>query len=194
MQGIKCRQIELFLRKKTQIWIESPGRLWPQKENHRYMNSLQRLHLRPPDLWVLRPQEKTYLSLDFIFYHSCLRIAIEGIFTWLTQVYGMLQKQMPKKYFIKKIMAVVSCLCHLHNFWFVAKKSFSCAILQEGQVEPKGEWCSSSWEESWWNVTATASGGWRNHHNINLKIRPLLDVLPPQIIILNSYAKYIQST
>ena len=50
------------------------------------------------------------------FYHSQMRITIEGAFGWLTQVWGMLRKQMPKEYTLKKIMAVVSCLCRLHNF------------------------------------------------------------------------------
>ena len=50
------------------------------------------------------------------FYHSQLRITIEGAFAWLTQIWGMLRAQMPKNYSIKKIMAVVSCLCRLHNF------------------------------------------------------------------------------
>ena len=50
------------------------------------------------------------------FYHSQLRITIEGAFGWLTQIWGMLRKQMPRKYTLRKIMAVVSCLCRLHNF------------------------------------------------------------------------------
>ena len=40
---------------------------------------------------------------------SQLRITIEGAFGWLTQVWGMVRKQIPKAYTLKKIMAVVSC-------------------------------------------------------------------------------------
>ena len=50
------------------------------------------------------------------FYHSQLRITIEGAFGLLTQRWGFLRKQAPQQYTTKKTMAAVSCMCRIHNF------------------------------------------------------------------------------
>ena len=91
------------------------------------------------------------------FYHSQLRITIEGAFAWLTQVWGMLRKQMPKKYSIKKIMAIVSCLCRLHNFLIDDKKDHSPV---------------PSSEEDEWNLTVSGAVPLeRNHNGIMLPLQ-----------------------
>jgi hypothetical protein len=50
------------------------------------------------------------------FYHSQLRINIECAFGMLVARWGFLKKKTPEQYTVKKTVAVVSCLCKLHNF------------------------------------------------------------------------------
>ena len=91
------------------------------------------------------------------FYHSQLRITIEGAFAWLTQVWGMLRKQMPKNYSIKKIVAIVSCLCRLHNFLIDDKEDHSPV---------------PSSEEDEWNLAVSGAVPLeRNHNGIMLPLQ-----------------------
>lgn len=50
------------------------------------------------------------------FYHSQLRINIECAFGILVQRWGFLRMKAPINYTMKKVCAIVSCLCRLHNF------------------------------------------------------------------------------
>ena len=50
------------------------------------------------------------------FFHSQVRITVEGAFGLLTQRWGFLRKQAPKKYTISKTMAAVESMCRLHNY------------------------------------------------------------------------------
>ena len=52
------------------------------------------------------------------FYHSQLRIKIECAFGMLVRRFGYLQKKAPQKHTMTKVMAVVSCLCRIHN-WLI---------------------------------------------------------------------------
>jgi hypothetical protein len=50
------------------------------------------------------------------FFHSQLRINVECAFGMLVMRWGFLKKKAPERYTIKKTIAMVSCLCRLHNF------------------------------------------------------------------------------
>jgi hypothetical protein len=50
------------------------------------------------------------------FYHSQLRITVEGCFGIFTQRFGFLRKPAPKKYTVKKTMMAVSAMARLHNY------------------------------------------------------------------------------
>ncbi|KAL7532194.1 hypothetical protein ACHAXR_006360, partial [Thalassiosira sp. AJA248-18] len=50
------------------------------------------------------------------FYHSQLRITVEGTFGLLINRWGFLRKKAPQQYTVKKTMSAVSAMCRLHNF------------------------------------------------------------------------------
>eukprot|EP00553_Chaetoceros_curvisetus_P012112 CAMPEP_0204641546 /NCGR_PEP_ID=MMETSP0717-20131115/51193_1 /ASSEMBLY_ACC=CAM_ASM_000666 /TAXON_ID=230516 /ORGANISM="Chaetoceros curvisetus" /LENGTH=160 /DNA_ID=CAMNT_0051662219 /DNA_START=726 /DNA_END=1208 /DNA_ORIENTATION=+ len=53
---------------------------------------------------------------NYNFYHSQLRIRIECAFGILCQRFGFLRKKASKNHTMSKIIALVSCLCRIHNF------------------------------------------------------------------------------
>ena len=55
------------------------------------------------------------------FYHSQLRIRIECAFGILTQRFGFLRKRAPARHKMKKVMAIVSSLCPVHN-WLIDQR------------------------------------------------------------------------
>ena len=97
---------------------------------------------------------------NYNFFHSQIRIVIEGVFGWLTQRWGMLRKQMPKKFSITKIVSVVSCLCRLHNF-----------LIDENESVPR-----SHSEEDEWALTVGGAVPLAERNGVrNLPVR-LMDV------------------
>ena len=53
---------------------------------------------------------------NYNFYHSQVRIAIECAFGILLQRFALLRRKLPQQFTIQKTMALVSCLCRVHNF------------------------------------------------------------------------------
>ncbi len=52
----------------------------------------------------------------YTFYLSQLRIRIECAFGMLTQRWGFLRKQAAQQHTMTKVIAIMSCLCRIHNF------------------------------------------------------------------------------
>ncbi len=74
-------------------------------------------YINTPFMATPYPNIGTDMTKDaYNFFHSQLRITIEGAFGLLTQRWGYLRKQAPKKYTIKKNIAAVSAMCRIHNF------------------------------------------------------------------------------
>ena len=79
---------------------------------------------------------------DYNYYHSQLRITVEGSFGLLTQRWGFLRKQAPKQYTVKKTIAAVCCMCRLHNF-----------LIDAGDESPPASYS----EEDEWNLTVNGA-------------------------------------
>jgi DDE superfamily endonuclease len=56
------------------------------------------------------------LKDDFNFFHSQVRITVECCFGMLVGRWGLMRRAFPQAMSIKKITALASCLCRLHNF------------------------------------------------------------------------------
>jgi len=53
---------------------------------------------------------------NYNYFHSQLRICIECAFGMLVNRWGILRRAIPSQYTIHKVVALVTCLCRLHNF------------------------------------------------------------------------------
>ena len=60
---------------------------------------------------------------DFNFYHSQLRITVEGAFGMLVNRWGCLRKPMPVNFRVSRINKLVYALCKLHNFCIDSKET-----------------------------------------------------------------------
>ena len=58
---------------------------------------------------------------NYNFYHSNVRINIECAFGILVQRFGFLRKRAPMRFKMRKNIAVVACLCRIHN-WLIDKR------------------------------------------------------------------------
>ena len=61
------------------------------------------------------PEVDSYQD-HYNFYHSQLRICIECAFGMLVNRWGILRKTLSVHFSIHKVVALVSCLCRIHNF------------------------------------------------------------------------------
>ena len=55
---------------------------------------------------------------NYNFYHSQLRIKIECAFGILVQRFGYLRKKAAQRHPMTKVMAIVACMCRIHN-WMI---------------------------------------------------------------------------
>ena len=53
---------------------------------------------------------------NYNYFHSQLRIFIECSFGMLCNRWGILRRSITSQYTIHKVVALVTCLCHIHNF------------------------------------------------------------------------------
>ena len=58
---------------------------------------------------------------SYNYYHSNLRIKIECAFGILVQRFGYLRRIAPRNHKIKKVIAIVACLCRVHN-WLIDRR------------------------------------------------------------------------
>jgi len=67
----------------------------------------------------------------FNFFHSSLRINIECAFGMLVHRWGILRKAIPMNIPVKKITALVMCLCKLHNFCLAQTDNVVCPLPRD---------------------------------------------------------------
>lgn len=75
-------------------------------------------YVNKPSMATPYPNNSNYdLDKDnYNFFHSQLRINIECTFGLLYQRFGILRKKIPQQYNVTKTMALVGCLCRIHNY------------------------------------------------------------------------------
>ena len=75
-------------------------------------------YVNKPTMATPYPNNNTYTvdKDNYNFFHSQVRIAIECAFGILLQRFALLRRKLPQQFTIRKTMALVSCLCRVHNF------------------------------------------------------------------------------
>lgn len=69
-----------------------------------------------PNVGDVSQSDEAKYKDGYNYYHSQIRIAIEGAFGLFTQRWGFLRKQAPQQYTMAKTISAVSAMARLHNF------------------------------------------------------------------------------
>ena len=112
LYGASASDLLSFKASYLRILLQRPGFLAPGLclfGDNAYVN---RAFMATPYPNVTNDTERD----SYNFFHSQLWINIECAFGLLVNRWGFLRKKAPIRFSIKKTIATVSCLCHLHNF------------------------------------------------------------------------------